>query len=94
MLFLGFLKWNPEVSSFWEVPSYWIENFTTVAITEELYFRSVLLNLIHEVFPSKRKWIGVVLSSIAFGLWRIIFFMFLCFYVFYFIFYFLLFYFL
>eukprot|EP00026_Physarum_polycephalum_P015483 Phypoly_transcript_16179.p1 GENE.Phypoly_transcript_16179~~Phypoly_transcript_16179.p1 ORF type:complete len:224 (+),score=20.73 Phypoly_transcript_16179:108-779(+) len=66
----GFLKWNPQADTFWAVPSFWVENFTTVAVTEELYFRAVFLNLIHEVFPSKRKWIGVIFSSITFGLWH------------------------
>jgi len=66
----GFLEWNLHADSFWEVASFWVENFTTVALIEELYFRAVLLNLIEQAMPSRRKWVGIVVSSIVFGLWH------------------------
>jgi len=45
---------------------HFVRLFVTVAIPEELFFRGILLHGLDQMF--KRKWIGLVLSSLAFGL--------------------------
>jgi len=70
-LLSGFLQFSTTLPSFWDVIAFWLENMTTVAITEELFFRAVFMNLVDVVFPSKRGWIAVCGSSLIFGLWHI-----------------------
>ncbi|MEN8243152.1 MAG: CPBP family intramembrane glutamic endopeptidase [Chloroflexota bacterium] len=45
---------------------YFIGLFLTVAIPEELFFRGILLHGLDQMF--KRRWVGLLLSSLAFGL--------------------------
>lgn len=43
------------------------ENFVTVALTEEVLFRGILMPWFEHVMPSKHGWFGVVCSSLVFG---------------------------
>ncbi|MEN8173940.1 MAG: type II CAAX endopeptidase family protein [Chloroflexota bacterium] len=45
---------------------YFIGLFLTVAIPEELFFRGILLHGLDQMF--KRRWVGLLISSLAFGL--------------------------
>jgi len=48
------------------VLAYFIRLFLTVALPEELFFRGILLHGLDQMF--RRKWVGLALSSLAFGL--------------------------
>ena len=66
-LFSGFLTF--AVPSKFNVPKLaanFIGIFLTIALPEELFFRGILLNGLEKV--SSKKWIPVVVSSMAFGL--------------------------
>jgi len=68
-LYTGFLHWPPEhIPTFIEVFTLWLENVLTVAITEELFFRMVIMNGINQTFPSKSGFYGLLISAGMFGL--------------------------
>eukprot|EP01112_Ceratiomyxa_fruticulosa_P012999 TRINITY_DN3631_c0_g2_i1.p1 TRINITY_DN3631_c0_g2~~TRINITY_DN3631_c0_g2_i1.p1 ORF type:complete len:369 (-),score=34.68 TRINITY_DN3631_c0_g2_i1:63-1169(-) len=70
-LLSGFLHWPPSRTPvFWEIPAFYIENFTTVAITEELFFRAIIMNTVDELIPSRRGWLGVIIANVLFGIWH------------------------
>jgi len=68
-LWTGFLVWPPsQIPTVIDVFTLWFENVLTVAITEELFFRMVIMNGINQTWPSSRGWKGLFISSIIFGL--------------------------
>jgi len=68
-LYSGFLHWPPEnVPTFIEVFTLWLENVLTVAITEELFFRMIIMNGINQTFPTQSGIYGLLVSASMFGL--------------------------
>jgi len=69
-LLTGFLNWPPaHIPTFAQVFTLWLENVLTVAITEELFFRVVLMNGINvSVKNNWSGWFGILVSSLCFGL--------------------------
>ena len=76
-LLSGFLEWDELLipSSFMEVFSLWWENVVSIAITEELLFRVVLMNGLNTRMEgskyNKGGWMGLLFSSTVFGLMHI-----------------------
>jgi membrane protease YdiL (CAAX protease family) len=63
----GFLKFNiPDTFPVAKLATHFIGLFLTVALPEELFFRGLLLRGLEKV--SSRKWMPMVVSSLAFGL--------------------------
>lgn len=72
-LWTGFLNLNWDelvIPSFLDVICLWWENILTVAITEEIFFRVVLMNGINQGIKRYNRfgWVGLFCSSIVFGL--------------------------
>lgn len=76
-LLTGFLEWQSlYVPNVIDVFCLWWENVLTVAITEEIFFRVVLMSGINAGFAASPKlfkynkfgWVGLVFSSVFFGL--------------------------
>jgi membrane protease YdiL (CAAX protease family) len=66
-LITGFLTFSaPESFDIPKLTAHFIGLFLTVALPEELFFRGLLLRGLEKV--SSRKWVPVVVSSLAFGL--------------------------
>jgi membrane protease YdiL (CAAX protease family) len=66
-LLTGFLSFSiPESYDFPVLAAHFIGLFLTVALPEELFFRGILLKGLEKVFA--KKWIPMVISSLAFGL--------------------------
>jgi membrane protease YdiL (CAAX protease family) len=66
-LITGFLTFSvPETFDIPKLAAHFIGLFLTVALPEELFFRGLLLRGLEKV--SSRKWVPVVVSSLAFGL--------------------------
>jgi len=66
-LITGFLKFNvPESYNIPKLVLHFVGLFLTVALPEELFFRGILLRGLDKIFS--RKWIPLVISSLAFGL--------------------------
>ena len=66
-LITGFLSFSiPESFDFPKNAAHIIGLFLTVALPEELFFRGILLRGLDKVFS--KKWIPLVISSLAFGL--------------------------
>ena len=66
-LLTGFLTFSiPESYDFPKLAAHFIGLFLTVALPEELFFRGILLRGLEKVFS--KKWIPMVISSVAFGL--------------------------
>ena len=66
-LVTGFLTFGiPETYDFPKLTVHFIGLFLTVALPEELFFRGILLRGLEKV--SSKKWIPMVVSSLAFGL--------------------------
>jgi membrane protease YdiL (CAAX protease family) len=66
-LLTGFLSFS--IPEFFDVPklaAHFIGLFLTVALPEELFFRGILLRGLEKVFS--KKWIPMLISSLAFGL--------------------------
>ncbi len=63
----GFLKFKiPEAFPVAKLSAHFIGLFLTVALPEELFFRGLLLRGLEKV--SSKKWVPMVVSSLAFGL--------------------------
>ncbi len=63
----GFLTFNtPESYDIPKLSIHFIGLFLTVALPEELFFRGIMLRILEKRFS--KKWIPVVISSLAFGL--------------------------
>ena len=63
----GFLSFSiPESFDIPKLAAHFIGLFLTVALPEELFFRGILLRGLEKVFS--KKWIPMVISSLAFGL--------------------------
>lgn len=63
----GFLSFSiPESYDIPKLTAHFIGLFLTVALPEELFFRGILLKGLDKVFS--KKWIPMVISSLAFGL--------------------------
>lgn len=63
----GFLSFSiPESFNITKLSAHFIGLFLTVALPEELFFRGILLRGLEKVFS--KKWIPMVISSLAFGL--------------------------
>ncbi len=63
----GFLTFSiPESFNITKLSAHFIGLFLTVALPEELFFRGILLRGLEKVFS--KKWIPMVISSLAFGL--------------------------
>ena len=76
-LLSGFLVWDEIIiPSFLEVFALWWENIVSIAITEELFFRVILMNGLNQHLKqedsirkyNKGGWIGLLFSAIVFGL--------------------------
>jgi len=69
-LLTGFLQWPPaEIPTFWQVFTLWWENVLTIAITEELFFRVVVMNGLNMTVKNNwNEWFGLIASSLWFGL--------------------------
>ncbi len=66
-LISGFLKFSiPESFNVTKLSAHFIGLFLTVALPEELFFRGILLRGLEKKFS--KKWIPLVVSSLAFGL--------------------------
>lgn len=66
-LISGFLTFEiPETFNALGMTTHFIGLFLTVALPEELFFRGLLLNGLEKV--SSKKWVPLVVSSLAFGL--------------------------
>jgi membrane protease YdiL (CAAX protease family) len=66
-LITGFLKFNvPESYNIPKLALHFVGLFLTVALPEELFFRGILLRGLDKMFS--KKWIPLVISSLAFGL--------------------------
>lgn len=66
-LLTGFLKFNvPETYNIPKLAIHFVGLFLTVALPEELFFRGILLRGLDKMFS--KKWIPLVISSLAFGL--------------------------
>jgi membrane protease YdiL (CAAX protease family) len=66
-LLTGFLKFNvPESYNIPKVALHFVGLFLTVALPEELFFRGILLRGLDKMFS--KKWLPLVISSLAFGL--------------------------
>lgn len=66
-LVTGFLSFSiPESYDIPKLAAHFIGLFLTVALPEELFFRGILLGGLEKVFA--KKWIPMVISSVAFGL--------------------------
>jgi membrane protease YdiL (CAAX protease family) len=66
-LLTGFLSFSiPESFNISKLSAHFIGLFLTVALPEELFFRGILLRGLEKVFS--KKWIPLVISSLAFGL--------------------------
>ena len=63
----GFLSFSiPESFDISKLTAHFIGLFLTVALPEELFFRGILLRGLDKVFS--RKWIPMLISSLAFGI--------------------------
>jgi membrane protease YdiL (CAAX protease family) len=63
----GFLSFAiPESFDFPKLTVHFIGLFLTVALPEELFFRGILLKGLEKMFS--KKWIPLIISSLAFGL--------------------------
>lgn len=63
----GFLSFSiPESFDIPKLTAYFIGLFLTVALPEELFFRGIMLRGLDKVFS--KKWIPMLISSLAFGL--------------------------
>jgi len=63
----GFLKFNiPDSFPVAKLTAHFVGLFLTVALPEELFFRGLLLRGLEKV--SSKKWVPMVVSSLAFGL--------------------------
>lgn len=66
-LLTGFLDFNiPESYDIPKLALHFVGLFLTVALPEELFFRGIMLRGLDKKF--KKKWIPLVISSLAFGL--------------------------
>jgi len=66
-LITGFVSFSiPESFDISKLTVHFIELFLTVALPEELFFRGILLRGLEKVFS--KKWIPMLISSLAFGL--------------------------
>ena len=66
-LLTGFLTFSiPESYNIPKLVFQFVGLFLTVALPEELFFRGILLGGLEKIFS--RKWIPLVVSSLAFGL--------------------------
>jgi len=66
-LITGFLKFSiPESFDVPKLAVHFVGLFLTVALPEELFFRGILLRGLEKIFS--KKWIPLVVSSLAFGL--------------------------
>ncbi len=66
-LITGFLKFTvPESYDIPKLTIHFVGLFLTVALPEELFFRGILLRGLDQMFS--KKWIPLVISSLAFGL--------------------------
>jgi len=66
-LLTGFLNFNiPETYNVPKLAIHFVGLFLTVALPEELFFRGILLRGLDKMFS--KKWIPLVISSLAFGL--------------------------
>jgi membrane protease YdiL (CAAX protease family) len=67
----GFLTWQSfRLPNLLDALCGWWENVLTVAITEEIFFRVVLMNGINQGITKYNKfgWIGLLVSATVFGL--------------------------
>ena len=71
-LLSGFLKFNVQGNAMLYI-SYYVENFFTIALVEELIFRTFLTQAVafgpFQTFQWKELW-GVLVSSVLFGVWH------------------------
>lgn len=66
-LLTGFLTFSiPETFDVTKLITHFVGLFLTVALPEELFFRGILLRGLEKMFS--KKWIPLVISSLAFGL--------------------------
>jgi membrane protease YdiL (CAAX protease family) len=64
-LALGFLHFHPQLPSAWAIPAGWLLTFVLVAVTEELFFRGLIQNLLEKRFGPRT---ALIVASVIFGL--------------------------